>query len=563
MAVSKPFEEDPLAKLPLTRQETEEYLATNALKTSSQKSVVVFGMAGHGKNTFLNFIIRQKGSDTRQEIFSVDKSVTKETVTTPALVEGQQFLLIDTPGFMDTERIEDSIERSPDMVMLCESEDFRRNILRAYLDAGEEVGAFILVYSLTARWTAEVTQMMEFLESVSFPWDHCIVVLTHGDHSFPNMPEKERYKALKEAIANDKLPNQLKQLIKNSNDRALIVESSRTNDKEYYHSVMKKFLALISGIPGPYSNPHFLHFAQLVKKSQQSAYKAVLQDKKSLSALEAKTRVDFENFQSTVEEVSIAQKEFIEYLHKIADMINTKIFTPRVTAAAGFGAAACVAGIAAILLGVGLLPVTFGASTAAVTGGVVVAAGGVGAATIPPIIKWLRNHSEYPKVQKSFAHAIVIMEGLYQLYQKIMQKIQEDSLGHNHPEVHSLLFAHLAGVHMHGVKDKGDELCETAENLTVYHRLRKQAKEQSESGSKSSNSDFKLMETSPNYAIPVGFNLLARGFDVAYTVGTTVEVAQISKESKKIDTQILRDTCIVTLEKEMHTIKLLCKAPNQ
>jgi GTPase SAR1 family protein len=557
MAVSKPFEEDPLAKLPLTRQETEEYLATNALKTSSQKSVVVFGMAGHGKNTFLNFIIRQKGSDTRQEIFSVDKSVTKETVTTPALVEGQQFLLIDTPGFMDTERIEDSIERSPDMVMLCESEDFRRNILRAYLDAGEEVGAFILVYSLTARWTMEVTQMTEFLESLSFPWDHCIVVLTHGDHAFPGVSEEERYKAFNKAIANDELPKNLKTLIRNSNDRVLIIDGTRTKDEEYYRSVMKRFLALVNNIPGPYTNPHFLHWAKLLEKSRQKAYALALRDRSSIKALEAKTLDLFKSFQSTGKEATVAQSEFIRYLKNIADVINSNILTPGVTAAA------VATGVTTFLLGVSLIPFTFGVSTTAVAGGLAVLVGGIGASTIPPIVKMLKNNSEVRRAQEAYEHAIVKMERLYQLYVEIMDEIQEDSLGRDHPDVHSLLFAHLAGVHMHGVKDKGDELCETAENLTVYHRLRKQAKEQSESGSKSSNSDFKLMETSPNYAIPVGFNLLARGFDVAYTVGTTVEVAQISKESKKIDTQILRDTCIVTLEKEMHTIKLLCKAPNQ
>ena len=544
-------EENPLAEIPYGRYEETRFLQANTLKNSSHKSVIVFGLIGHGKSTFLNFILRRKHFTTSQGLFGTLQSATKETESAHATVQGQQLMLINTPGFIDPQKVEDDDKQSASEIFQAQSLDFRQSMLQAYLDAGEEVGAFILVYSLTARWTAEVTQMMEFLESVSFPWDHCIVVLTHGDHSFPNMPEKERYKALKEAIANDKLPNQLKQLIKNSNDRALIVESSRTNDKEYYHSVMKKFLALISGIPGPYSNPHFLHFAQLVKKSQQSAYKAVLQDKKSLSALEAKTRVDFENFQSTVEEVSIAQKEFIEYLHKIADMINTKIFTPRVTAAAGFGAAACVAGIAAILLGVGLLPVTFGASTAAVTGGVVVAAGGVGAATIPPIIKWLRNHSEYPKVQKSFAHAIVIMEGLYQLYQKIMQKIQEDSLGHNHPEVHSLLFAHLAGVHMHGVKDKGDDLCETAENLAFNHRLRRQAKEQFKEGNKLNSGSLEAN------SLPISFNLLARHCDVAYTIGASVEDTRVSHISKERNTQMLRE-CITTLEKELQAILELC-----
>jgi hypothetical protein len=395
--------------------------------------------------------------------------------------------------------------------------------------------------------------MVEFLESVSFPWDHCIVVLNHGDHAFPSMPEEEKYTALKEAMANNELPKQLKKLINNSNDRALIVESSKTGDEKYYHSVMKRFLDILDGIPVPYNNPYFLHFARLVEKSCQVAYKAVLQDKQSLDELETKTQDLFQSLQSTGKEVTVAQEEFIGYLEKIADVTNSRILTPEVTVAA------VVTGIATTLFGVSFMPITFGMSATAVAGGLAVLAGGIGASTIPPIVKMLQNTSEVKSTQVSYDNAKVIMERLYQLYEEIMQKIQKDSLGQKYPEVHSLLFAHLAGVHIHGEEAKGDELCLTAEKLAVYHKLRKQAKEKYKEGSKS-NSD---LETSPSYALPIGFNLLARGFDVAYTVGAVVEVTQISKESKEVDTRMLKTTCIATLEKEMRTIKLLCKVPKQ
>ena len=509
-------------------------------------------MSGHGKSTFLNFILHQKDFKTKQGITSTDKSVTKETATKLALVEGRQLLLINTPRFMDTQKIEDSMERSlNDKVMLCESEDFRRNILRAYLEAGREVEAFILIYSLTARWTAEVTQMVEFLESLSFPWDHSIVVLPHGDHAFPDTAEEERYKALKEAMATDELPKQMKALITSSNDRVLIVDSTRIEDEEYYHSVMRRFLALVDQIPGPYTNPHFLHWAKLFEKSRQKAYALALQDRPSMNALEAKTQDLFKRFQSTGKEVTIVQTKFIGYLQRIADIINSHTWTLGVTATTMIAT-----GITTFLLGVSFIPFTFGVSATAVAGGLAVLASGIGASTIPSIVKKLQNTSEVQNAQTSYDNAIVKMERLYQLYEDIMQKIQEDSLGCNQPDVHNLLFAHLAGVHIHGAKAKGDELCSTAENLAIYHKLRKQAKEQSKPESKSSNL---IMETSPAHAIPVGFNLLARGVDVAYTVGTTVEVTQILRESKQIDTQMLRTTCIATLEKELCTIKLLCK----
>jgi hypothetical protein len=360
------------------------------------------------------------------------------------------------------------------------------------------------------------------------------------------MPEEEKYTALKEAMANNELPKQLKKLINNSNDRALIVESSKTGDEKYYHSVMKRFLDILDGIPVPYNNPYFLHFARLVEKSCQVAYKAVLQDKQSLDELETKTQDLFQSLQSTGKEVTVAQEEFIEHLHKIADVIDGKIYSLGVTVAAGLGAAALDAGFTAILVSVGLIPLTFGAITFA--GALVVAAGGVGAATIPPFVKWREKCTKLANAQNSYEEAFIKMEELYQLYQKIMQEIQRDTLGHNHPEVHDLLFAHLAGVHIHGAKAKGDELCATAaESLTVYYGLRKKADKQFKPGNKLNSGSLEASSLS------VSFNLLARDCDVAYTVEASVQDSQASQKSEEGNSQILKE-CITTLEKEMQAI---------
>jgi hypothetical protein len=545
------------------KQEEKRYRVAKALKSSAQRSVIVFGMTGHGKSSFLNFILRQNFFKTSLGQFGDMNSVTKGTHSAYAIIERQQMMLIDTPGFMDTHDIqfEGSDKPSADEIVKAEVQAFRRNILQAYLDAGEEVGAFIFVYSLTARWTMEVTQMTKFLQSLSFPWEHCIVVLTHGDHPFPGMSEEERYTALQEAMAQNKLPKALKEVIENSNYRTLIVENTRGIDDHGYHcSVIKKFIHQIENIPGPFHNPHFLHFSKLLNRSRQEAYKAVLHDENSLSVLEAETKDLLAMFKLAAKEVAVAQVVFIENLKKIVEIIDSKVFTKVVTAATGVGGTVAIAaGVAAVLLGVGLIPVTFGASTAAIIGGVVaVAGGGLGVTLASPGIKWLMKRSEVQNAQTSYDNAIVKIRALYQLYEEIMQKIQEDILGCDHPEVHDLLFAHLAGVHMHSAKTKGDELCETAENLAVFYRLRKQAKEQSK---EESDSNLDSLKNNPNYAIPVGFNLLARGYDVAHTVGATVEVTQVSTESKVDNSQMLRDTCISTLQDEMEAITTLSNLP--
>ena len=554
------------------RQEESRYIASHTLKSSSQQSVVAFGVTGHGKSTFLNFILRRKRFESSQGLFGALISVTKVAESESITVEGRQLLLIDTPGFMDTQQIEDSENRSANETVQTESEDFKKNILHAYLEAGEEVAAFVLVYSLTARWSFDVTQMTNFLKSLSFPWNHCIIVLTHGDHPFKGKTEDERYEELTEAMAKEVLPKQLKKLIKDSSDRVVIVESTRPEDDNYYRNVMKKLLDQINDIlkenRGPFKNPHFLRFAKKCRKSREEEYKALLEHR-FLDGLEAETKDDFKKFKPVGAEIAKVQTEFIGHLHKVAEMFDNKTFTPGVAAAAGFGAAAIAAGVVATVVGVGLIPATLGFSVAAVgvgigsiAGGVAVATGGVGLASLPPIVKKLKNRLEIKKAQASYDKAIKAVERLYELYEQIMKEIKRSNIASDHNV--DLLFAHLAGVHMHDRKVNGENLCKQAENLAIYHKIRKQAKvaDLTQPDDKK-DSDATVASSTASFALPVGFNLLARGFDVAHTIGATVEVTQVSKKSKEADTRLLRDSCIAILENEMHTIMKLCNVPKQ
>jgi hypothetical protein len=319
------------------------------------------------------------------------------------------------------------------------------------------------------------------------------------------MPEEERYKALKEAMAKDKLPKQLKRIITESSDRILIIENTRAGDEEYHRSIVRRFLSLLDSIPGSYTNPYFLHFAQLFKTSQKESYKMALRDKHSMCALEGKTQTAFESFESIGKEVVVPQTKFIRYLPKAFE-------DQRFSLAGIFG----------------------------------------------------YNNTYYAGQAYDEAHKL--MERLYKLYQKIMRIIQRDDVCCSFPEVHNLLFAHLAGVHMHGVKDKGDELCSVAENLAIYDRIHKQVKEQIKSSKQILNcSNFNSSEISPpNCAFPVRFNHRSGGsVDVVYTVGDKVKVTRLPVASQEADMLLLKTMCIATLEKEMDNLKALCNLPTR
>ena len=461
-------------------------------------------MTGHGKSSFWHFILCWQHFKSKYSRFGDMYSETKTNESAHAIVEGQQLLLIDTPGFRDTQDIGDEGDNKQDAYEVLR-DNFRKNIRLAYFAAGEELKAFILVYSLTEQWTTEMTQMTEFLENLSFPWNHCIVVLTHADSVFPGMSEGERYEALKDTMTEHWPPKQLKRIITKSIGYVLIVESTRRYEEEYYRSIVRRFLSLLDSIPGSYTNPYFLHFAQLFKTSQKESYKMALQDKHSMCALEGKTQTAFESFESIGKEVVVPQTKFIRYLPKAFE-------DQRFSLAGIFG----------------------------------------------------YNNTYYAGQAYDEAHKL--MERLYKLYQKIMRIIQRDDVCCSFPEVHNLLFAHLAGVHMHGVKDKGDELCSVAENLAIYDRIHKQVKEQIKSSKQILNcSNFNSSEISPpNCAFPVRFNHRSGGsVDVVYTVGDKVKVTRLPVASQEADMLLLKTMCIATLEKEMDNLKALCNLPTR
>ena len=250
--------------------------------------------------------------------------------------------------------------------------------------------------------------------------------------------------------------------------------------------------------------------------SQKQAYWAALCDGHSRGTQESKTQTVFESFKSAAKEAVVAQTEFIGCLEKVFDLTDRSISTFTLHR---------------------LL-----------------------AATVSPTMFMLRTATvAIEEARQAYNIASSFVKRLYKLYEEILQTIRDDDAGCSFPEVHNLLFAHLAGVHMHGVKDKGDELCSDAENLAIYHKIRKQAEEQIESSKHILiNSKFySVSKISPNFAFPVGFNLVEGGsVDVVYTVRTQVTRLPIATE--EADMRILRAMCIATLQKERDTIVALC-----
>jgi GTPase Era involved in 16S rRNA processing len=568
----------PLAVVPYGRQEEESYKAAKFLQSEGQKSVVTFGITGHGKSTFLNFILQSNYFKTSVRCFLSSQSLTKKTQSVSAVIDCEQWVLIDTPGFLDSHNVGRASLKSANEIVEQEKHEFTRNIMQAYLEAGKEISAFIFVYSGATRWALEMNEQMKFLESIKFPWDHCILVITHADTAFEGLPEEKRYEELHKAVTidgptSDQLPDQLKRLILKVSHRIVIVEGKKT-DKEYQAAVMARFTRYVSSIlakeNGPHRNETFVIFDGKYTADCHKAYMELITDKNcdALERLREETKAEFREFVIAGKEAVEKHQEVIGHLEKIAELAENKIFTPAVAASTAIGVSAIAAGVVATAVGIVLLPVTFGVSGIAagigvstIIGGAAVATGGVGLGAGIPFLKALRNNLEVRKAQKVLDESLVNIKRLYDLYQLVQDKIEKGEFGHDHLSVKDSLFAHLAAIHLHSSADKSTELFEAAQRLSVFHMVRIAA--MGEAKSKAQPDPMSATCTLPepvsaNYALPVGFKLLASTMDIAQTVGATLEITQITKKTKTADMTILRETCIKTLQKECETIKELC-----
>ena len=533
------------------------FIEAKVLQPEDQQSIIAFGVTGHGKSSFLNLIL---GAELDKPVFKTSArglsgiaSKTKETQCFPITMNGRRLALVDTPGFCDTQRMADNRGKEFNFIVETEGQQFRVNITKAFIAAGKKVSAFIFIYRVDSRLSLEMTAQLQFLEDIKFPWDHCILVMTHADQAFPDVDKEKWYEAL-----DAELPTlgedykQLKGLMQKTPHYMLVNNNCR--DKTYHETVMKRFLEKMEEIArkrGPYENIHFAFFSGEYDRECHSAYMDAIKDRTSFNKLKAATEEDFKQLALVGSSLIVKQEEFIKTFRGVIDMVGKKTFTPVIAATTGFGVAAIAAGIVATFVGVALIPVTFGSSAAAVgvgigsiVGGVAVGAGGLGAAAGIPLIKKLKDKAEVKKAQSCLDETVDTVKRFYARYKSIMEKISEDRIGREHPNAKHSLFSHLAAIHIHESTDKSEALFETAQELGVFCSLRYKENDPS--------SQSKLC-----YALPIGFSLLASTMDVAQTVGTALSATNVSEASKEIDATLLKE-CERTLEKEFAAIKTLC-----
>jgi GTPase SAR1 family protein len=175
------------------------------------------------------------------------KSVTKKCGASYRILNDKRFLVVDTPGFFDTDLTPAEL-----MPEICGS----------YQVAAPGPHAFFVVFSLnrfTSREMAVVKWICEVFDERAL--DYCIIVFTGLDEL------EKRNKTIEEYLQN--MPNYLSNLLQKCNGRYITVDNTTSDDKkEETTTILLNMILTMVKMNGNqfYNNKNFIQIAAALKK---------------------------------------------------------------------------------------------------------------------------------------------------------------------------------------------------------------------------------------------------------------------------------------------------------
>ena len=183
------------------------------------------GATGNGKSAACNFFMQKEVFESRPSFFSV----TKETESEVATIDGKRIELVDTPGFLDPSSVEEDDERLK----------FARSLIK--LKCGFHMLG--LVFNITKRVEkGEDKVFANLLSTYSDCLPYVVLIFTHGKHlGNTEDDQKSALKGMIKEIEKQEMSN-IKQLFKKINYRYIILESVKPMERGYHAKKSKELI---------------------------------------------------------------------------------------------------------------------------------------------------------------------------------------------------------------------------------------------------------------------------------------------------------------------------------
>ena len=263
------------------------------------------GVTGAGKSCLGNLILQEDNRFPESEIML--KSKTRKASMGCTVFDTQRLCVIDTPGLGDTLRI--GTHKSKAMDIANDASHLIIELTKMMMLTRTGISAFFIVVPLHHRDYAGLQQLLDFFDILGNFWNHSIVVLTHGKAI--GGTEDEQYKTFTDLLQDPDGPPILIDLVKEVNDRFVIVEAKDwRSDTAYRNGVVTKLLYLSDGIIKQHG-----HYQDKLQSIGRKAYeKAKLQ-----------YRNEFEGIDSPGAKEAIFQNTFSYVREAVLKLVRIKL----------------------------------------------------------------------------------------------------------------------------------------------------------------------------------------------------------------------------------------------
>lgn len=191
--------------------------------------LLILGVTGSGKSSFCNFLVNE---DVCKDYFGFD-SCTQVASKHTTTFEGKELSIIDTAGFCDSEREDDTIYDE-----LCK--------VGSLVDNG--VDAIILMINLSERFSENQRNVMKQIEYLGGDiWNYTIIVFSR-ENEIKSIGKETSREYISTALNNERCPPLLNRWIENVNGRYLSVDSKEKTHENYRHEKLCEFLKLVEEI---------------------------------------------------------------------------------------------------------------------------------------------------------------------------------------------------------------------------------------------------------------------------------------------------------------------------